>query len=62
MERSPEKKMHSLKFKNFVLFGGITKDCNPETASQRAQRNCSKEVMEEIGYIGVFAGKTHTHT
>ena len=28
-----------------------------DTASQTALRNCSKEVREEPGYIGVFAGK-----
>ena len=28
-----------------------------ETASQSALRNYSQEVREELGYIGIFAGK-----
>lgn len=28
-----------------------------ETASQIALRNCSQEVREELGYIGIFAEK-----
>ena len=27
-----------------------------ETASQITLRNCSKEVRQELGYIGIFAG------
>ena len=35
-----------------------TKDLSPDTASQIALRDCSEEVGEEPGYIGVFAAKT----
>ena len=35
----------------------LRKTIAPETASQTALRDCSKEVREEPGYIGVFAGK-----
>ena len=43
---------------NRVLFRDLTEYYTAqETASQIARRICSKEVREEPGYIGVFAGK-----
>ena len=33
-----------------------------DTASQIALRSCSKEVREEPGFIGVFAGKKQNRT
>ena len=52
------KKTHNQKVENYVLFGYITEDyIAQESASQIVLRNCSKEVREEPGYIGVFAEK-----
>ena len=46
-------KMHNLKVENDV-FEEILKTIAWETLSQLALRNCSKEVVEETGYIGTF--------
>lgn len=37
----------------------ITDNCSPETASQIALKNFSKEVRQEAGYIGIFARKKY---
>ena len=46
-------KMHNLKVENDV-FEEILKTIAWETLSQMAMRKCSKEVVEETGYIGTF--------
>ena len=51
------KKKHILIVENYVLFGALLRTIAQETASQIALRNCSKEVREKPGYIGVFTGK-----
>ena len=47
-----KKNKRNLKVENYVLFGRL------EAASQIALRDCSKDVREGPGYIGVFATKT----
>ena len=47
-------KMHNLKVENDVVFEEVLKTIAWETLSQMALRNCSKEVVEETGYIGTF--------
>ena len=47
-------KMHNLKVENDVVFEEVLKTIAWETLSQMALRNCSKEVVEETGYIGIF--------
>lgn len=46
--------MHNLKVENDVVFEEVLKTIAWETLSQLALRNCSKEVVEETGYIGTF--------
>ena len=46
--------MHKLKVKNDIVFQEVLKTIAWETLSQLALRNCSKEVVEETGYIGIF--------
>ena len=46
--------MHKLKVKNDIVFEEVLKTIAWETLSQLALRNCSKEVVEETGYIGTF--------
>ena len=48
--------MHHLKSASYVLLGNLAED-HSLGDSLSALRNCSKEVREEVGYIGVFAGK-----
>ena len=50
--------MHNLKVENYVVFGGHTEDLSLGDRLSDALRNCSEEVREEPGYIGVFAVKT----
>ena len=50
-------KMHNLKVENDVVFEEVLKTIAWETLSQMALRNCSKEVVEETGYIGNFIEK-----
>ena len=49
--------MHDLKVENCVLFGGITEDLSAGH-SLSALRDCSEEVREEPGCIGVFCKQT----
>ena len=51
--------MHNLTVTGYILFRDINERLTIawEAASQIALRNCSKEVREEPGYIGVFAKK-----
>ena len=53
-----EKKFHSLKVEDCVLFEGLAEDLSLEAASQTALRDCSEEVREEPGYTGLFAAKS----
>ena len=46
--------MHNLKVENYVLFGALLRPKVWDTASHIALRDCSKEVWEEPGYIGIF--------
>ena len=46
--------MHNLKVENSVSFEDLLRTIAGETASQIVLRNCSKEVVEEPGDIGVF--------
>lgn len=56
---SSEKKMHNLKVENSVLFCGLSEDFKLRRQPLRiALRECSAEVREEPGYMGVFATKT----
>ena len=50
--------MHNLTVTGYILFRDINEKLTIawEAASQIALRNCSKEVREEPGYIGVFVG------
>ena len=53
------KKSHSQKVESYLLFGDFP-EYFPETASQIALRNFSKQVREEPGYLQVLAGKKET--
>ena len=59
--KQTNKQKQNLEVERFVLFGGLTEDCSPDTASQIALRDCSKDVREELGDVGVFAGKEQTN-
>ena len=48
-----KKNMHNLQVENYVLLNGLTEDLSPGY-SLSALRDCSKEVREEPGYIGVL--------
>ena len=50
--------MHPLKVENYVLFGGLSEDLSLGSSFSDHSRNCSEEVREEPGYMGVFATKT----
>ena len=51
-------KKHNLKVENYVfLLGDKTEDLSLEDSAQIALRDCSENVREEPGYIGVFGGK-----
>ena len=52
-----KKGKHNLKVENYVLFGRHTKDLSQDVASQKVLRDCSEEIREEPGCIGVFATK-----
>ena len=51
------KKTHNLRVENYVLFGVLTEDCKQGSSLPIALRDCSQEVREEPGNIGVFAQK-----
>ena len=52
---STEKKMHNLKVENYVLFSGFLRTSSlGDSLSDSSRKNCSKEVREEPGYIGVL--------
>lgn len=48
---------YNLNIESYVLFGVLTEDYRLETESQIAVGNCSKEVREESGYLGISAEK-----
>ena len=50
--------MHNLKAENDVVFEEVLKTIAWETLSQMALKDRSKEVVEETGYVGVFATTT----
>lgn len=50
--------MHTLKVESSVLSRGLPGDVSQDTASQVALRDCSEEVTEEPGSVGVSAKKT----
>lgn len=52
-----EKKTHNLKVASYVLSGDLIEDYNLQDSLSYNLRNSSKEVKEELGYIGVFAEK-----
>ena len=52
---STEKNKHNIKDDNYVLLSGLIENTAQETASQIPLRDWSREVREELGYIGVFA-------
>ena len=43
----------NLKVENYVLFSRLVENLALKTASQIVLRDCSEEVREEPGYIGV---------
>ena len=49
--------MYNPKVATYVLFRELTEDCSPGDSPQIALKSYSKEVREEPGYIGVFAGE-----
>ena len=53
---STEKKKKR-KVATYVSFGDLSEETPLDTASHIAPRNCSKELREEPGYLGVFTGK-----
>ena len=52
-------KKYNLKFENYVLFGGTSKDISPEDSLSESSEGCSEEIREEGArvYSG-FATKT----
>ena len=46
--------MHNLEVEKNVVFEELLRTIAWETLSQKTLRNCSNEVVEETGYIGVF--------
>ena len=59
VKKKKKKRTHNLKVTGYILFRDINERLTIawEAASQIALRNCSKEVREEPGYIGVFVGE-----
>lgn len=48
-------KMHNLQAENYVLLSSLTEDLAQDTASWIALGDCSEEVRERPGYIGVLS-------
>ena len=48
---------HNLKVENYVLFSMHTEDLTPGDSLSDSSGDCSKEVREKPGYIGVLATK-----
>ena len=51
-----EKQKHSLKLRVMFYLIILLRTVAWDSASQTALRNCSKEIREDPGYRGVFAG------
>ena len=53
--------MHNLKVENYVLLGGLSENFKPREQSLKiALRDCSEEVREELGYIGVLQDRPYS--
>jgi len=52
-----KKKKKKRKVASYVSFGDLSEETPWDTASHTAPRNCSKELREEPGYLGVFTGE-----
>ena len=54
-------KMHNLKVENYVLLDGLSENFKPRRQSFKiALRDCSEEVREELGYIGVLQDRPYS--
>lgn len=53
--------MHNLKVENYVFLGGLSENFKPRGQSLKiALRDCSEEVREELGYIGVLQDRPYS--
>ena len=52
-----KKKTYNLKVENCVLCRFLLRTVVRDAASQVVLSNCSKDIKEELGYIGIFAGE-----
>ena len=52
-----KKTQQKRKVASYVSFGDLSEETAWDTASHIAPRNCSKELREEPGYLGVFTGE-----
>ena len=56
-EKKKKKTQQKRKVASCVSFGDLSEETAWDTASHIAPRNCSKELREEPGYLGVFIGE-----